>query len=53
MSRRHRHHSASARKTASDLDRTMTVASQPLTLEDIVNLVHFLASLGPDPSSSK
>jgi cytochrome c553 len=37
-------------KTASDLDGTMTVASQPLTPEDIVNLVHFLASLGPDPT---
>lgn len=38
-------------KTASDLDGTMTVASQPLTPEDIVSLVHFLASLGPDPTS--
>jgi len=38
-------------KTAADLDGTMTVASQPLTPEDIVNLVHFLASLGPDPTS--
>jgi cytochrome c553 len=40
-------------RTASDLDGTMTVAAQPLTVEDIVSLVHFLASLGPDPSSSK
>jgi cytochrome c553 len=40
-------------RTASDLDGTMTVASQPLTAEDIVSLVHFLASLGPDPSSSR
>jgi hypothetical protein len=38
-------------KTASDLDGTMTVASQSLTPEDIVSLVHFLASLGPDPTS--
>ena len=38
-------------KTAADLDGTMTVASQPLTAEDILDLVHFLASLGPDPSS--
>jgi cytochrome c553 len=38
-------------RTASDLDGTMTVASQPLTPEDIVSLVHFLASLGPDPTS--
>jgi cytochrome c553 len=35
-------------KTASDLDGTMTVAVQPLGDEDIVNLVHFIASLdGP------
>jgi cytochrome c553 len=33
-------------KTASDLDGTMTVAAQPLTDEDIQNLVQFLASLG-------
>lgn len=36
-------------KTASDLDGTMTVASQALTPEDILNLAHFLASLGPGP----
>jgi cytochrome c553 len=40
-------------RTAADLDGTMTVASQPLTAEDILNLVHFLASLGSDPSSSR
>ena len=34
-------------KTASDLDGTMTVAAQPLSDEDIQNLVRFLASLGP------
>src|SRR5215475_10178822 len=34
-------------KTASDLDGTMTVAAQPLTDEDIQNLVQFLASFGP------
>jgi cytochrome c553 len=33
-------------KTASDLDGTMTMAAQPLADEDVVNLVHFLASLG-------
>jgi cytochrome c553 len=32
-------------QTASDLDGTMTMAAQPLKDEDIVNLVHFLASL--------
>jgi cytochrome c553 len=36
-------------KTASDLDGTMTIATQPLTDEDILNLVHFLASLGAQP----
>jgi len=34
-------------KTASDLDGTMTVAAQPLSDEDIQNLVQFLASLRP------
>jgi len=34
-------------KTASDLDGTMTVAAQPLSEEDIRNLVQFLATLGP------
>ena len=34
-------------KTASDLDGTMTVAAQPLSDEDIQNLVQFLGSLGP------
>jgi len=33
-------------KTASDLDGTMTVAAQPLSDEDIQNLVQFLATLG-------
>ena len=36
-------------KTASDLDGTMTIAAQPLTDEDIANLVHYLASLGTRP----
>lgn len=36
-------------KTASDLDGTMTVATQPLQDDEIVSLVHFLASLGDDP----
>jgi cytochrome c553 len=36
-------------RTASDLDGTMTIAAQPLTDEDILNLVHFLASLGSQP----
>lgn len=33
-------------KTATDLDGLMTMSAQPLQEEDIVNLVHFLASLG-------
>lgn len=33
-------------RTASDLDGTMTVATQPLTDDEIVSLVHFIASLG-------
>lgn len=33
-------------KTSSDLDGTMTMAAQPLRQEDIVNLVHFIASMG-------
>ena len=33
-------------RTASDLDGTMTVATQPLTDEEIVSLVHFIATLG-------
>ena len=33
-------------KTATDLDGLMTMSAQPLQDEDIVNLVHFLASLG-------
>ena len=33
-------------KTATDLDGLMTMSAQPLMEEDIVNLVHFLASLG-------
>ena len=32
-------------KTATDLDGLMTMSAQPLQEEDIVNLVHFLASL--------
>ena len=36
-------------KTASDLDGTMTVATQPLQDDEIVSLVHFLATLGDDP----
>jgi cytochrome c553 len=35
-------------QTASDLDGTMTMAAQPLSQDDIVNLVHFLASLGTE-----
>jgi cytochrome c553 len=35
-------------RTASDLDGTMTVATQPLQDDEIVSLVHFLASLGPE-----
>jgi cytochrome c553 len=37
-------------KTAADLDGTMTVASQPLSPEDILDLVHFMASLDPQGS---
>jgi cytochrome c553 len=33
-------------QTASDLEGTMTSAAQPLSQDDIVNLVHYLASLG-------
>ena len=33
-------------RTASDLDGTMTMAAQPLTDDEIVNLVHFMATLG-------
>ena len=33
-------------KTASDLDGTMTIATQPLTDTEIVSLVHFIATLG-------
>lgn len=40
-------------KTAADLDGTMTVAAQPLTPDDIVNLVHFMASLDPQNDSAK
>jgi cytochrome c553 len=35
-------------KTASDLDGTMTVATQPLQDDEIVSLAHFLASLGAE-----
>ena len=36
-------------KTASDLDGSMTTATQPLTDAEIVSLVHFIASLGDVP----
>jgi cytochrome c553 len=36
-------------KTASDLDGTVTTATQPLTDPEIVSLVHFIASLGAEP----
>ena len=36
-------------KTASDLDGTMTMAAQPLREEEIVALVHYMASLGGQP----
>ncbi|HXJ82551.1 MAG TPA: c-type cytochrome [Candidatus Methylomirabilis sp.] len=36
-------------RTASDLDGTMTMAAQPLTDEEIVDLVNYLASLGSQP----
>jgi cytochrome c553 len=36
-------------KTASDLDGTMTMAAQPLREEEIVALVHYMASLGTPP----
>ncbi len=35
-------------RTASDLDGTMTIATQPLREEDIESLVHFIVTLG-DP----
>jgi cytochrome c553 len=35
-------------RTASDLDGTMTIATQPLQDDEIVSLAHFLASLGPE-----
>jgi cytochrome c553 len=35
-------------RTAADLDGTMTIAAQPLSQEDILNLVHFIASLGAE-----
>jgi cytochrome c553 len=35
-------------KTAADLDGTMTMAAQPLGEDDIVPLVHFMASFGAD-----
>jgi len=37
-------------RTASDLDGTMTIAIQPLIDEEIVSLVHFIASLGAEPA---
>ena len=33
-------------RTASDLDGTMTMATQPLTDDEIVSLVHFIATQG-------
>jgi cytochrome c553 len=36
-------------KTATDLDGLMTMSAQPLREEEIVDLVHFLASLGGEP----
>ena len=39
-------------KTAFDLDGTMAVATQPLSDEDIQNLVQFLASLSPEQEMS-
>ena len=36
-------------KTASDLDGTMTIAAQPLGDEEIVSLVHYIASLAAEP----
>jgi len=33
-------------RTASDLDGTMTMAAQPLRDDDVLSLVHYLASLG-------
>jgi cytochrome c553 len=35
-------------KTAADLDGTMTTAAQPLSDGDIVNLVHYMATLGDE-----
>jgi len=37
-------------KTASDLDGTMTIAAQPLGDEEIVSLVHYIASVGAEPA---
>ena len=37
-------------RTTSDLDGQMTMAAQPLTEEDIVALVHFLAGTRPQPA---
>ncbi len=36
-------------QTSADVDGMMTMSAQPLGQEDIVNLVHFLASLGAEP----
>jgi len=36
-------------KTASDLDGTMTIATQPLRDDDIENLMQYVASLGSAP----
>jgi cytochrome c553 len=35
-------------RTATDLDGLMTMSAQPLREEDIVDLVHFMASLSPE-----
>ena len=38
-------------RTTSDLDGQMTMVAQPLTEEDIVALVHFMASARPQPAA--
>ena len=37
-------------RSASDLDGTMTIATQPLREEEIESLVHFITSLGAEGS---
>ncbi len=36
-------------RTAADLDGTMTTAAQPLSDEEIVNIIHYIASIGAGP----